>query len=94
MTYAVPVLPSEIVVRSTYNPGQIKAVYVVNTLGKKVKVWKGKLDKKAECPLDLVIDVTDIEVAVDTVIVQIDQSKLDLGWTEIDAVELTGLTTP
>lgn len=93
VSFTTPVIPELVVVRSTYNPGQITSVSVIDIDGNATQIYGAKASSTSECPLDLEIEVADVTVPVDQVVIEVDQKqKLGLGWTEIDAVELVGLS--
>jgi hypothetical protein len=86
--YDQAVVPSRIVIYESYNPGAVFYVEVRDQFaGGAFQVYEGNAALDPECPHQLVIDVTSVPVGVNVVEISMDQSY---GWTEIDAVELTG----
>lgn len=91
LTYAKPVIPSAVRISMNYNPNQIVSVEVVDTDGAATSIY-ASAPVAADCPSLFEIPVTGVVDPVSTVRVTVDQSILGLGWTEIDAVELVGVT--
>ncbi len=86
--YTQSVIPSSIVIHQTYNPGAIISVKVRDQfVDKWYEVYDGKATLAPDCPLPLLIQVTDVPGVVSMVEISVDQS---LAWTQIDAVELIG----
>jgi len=88
--YPVAVIPSEIRVFQTYNPGQVVKLEVKGPSGQSTVIYEGAPTASDACPVEGYIQNLDVGFPVDTVLVTIDQSKLGIGWAEIDAVELVG----
>jgi hypothetical protein len=93
LTYATPVIPTGINIYQSYNPSQVIEVDLIDTDGTTYTAWQGSPKKVSTCP-DLMTITFDKkqEMLVEKVIVIVDQSILGLGWTEIDAVELVGIS--
>ena len=91
LTYATPVVPTEITIYQSYNPSQVVEVDVITTDGVSYPIWIGAPKLVAGCPnlLTLPVDLEG-EIFVQKVRVVIDQSMLGTSWNEIDAVELVG----
>jgi hypothetical protein len=88
--YDQAVVPTRIVIYETYNPGAVFYVEVRDQFaGGAFQVYEGNAALNPECPHQLVIHVKDVPVGVNVVEISVDQSY---DWTEIDAVELTGVT--
>jgi hypothetical protein len=92
LTYATPVIPTEINIHQSYNPSQVVEVDLIDTAGTTYTAWQGSPKPISTCP-DLMTITFDKkqEMLVEKVVVIIDQSILGLGWNEIDAVELVGI---
>jgi hypothetical protein len=92
LTYATPVIPTEINIYQSYNPSQVVEVDMIDTAGTTYTAWQGSPKKISTCP-DLMTITFDEkqEMLVEKVVVIVDQSILGLGWNEIDAVELVGI---
>ncbi|MEI8082197.1 MAG: hypothetical protein WCI74_10175, partial [Actinomycetes bacterium] len=88
LKYKTPVIPSQIDVFESYNPGYVTSV-VVSGSGQKATVYTAKVEKTTQCPKTLTIPVTDVPFPINTIAVTVDQTTLD-NWAEIDAVRLTG----
>jgi hypothetical protein len=91
LTYATPVVPTEINIYQSYNPSQVVEVDVISPDGVTYTVWTGTPELVEFCPdlMTITIDL-DEEIVAQKVIVVIDQSVLNTSWNEIDAVELVG----
>jgi len=85
------VLPSEINVYQTYNPGSITRVELTNTDDSVVLAVPDSADPPGNtpCPGVFTLDVSNFDVPVNGVILYFDQS-IGGSWNEIDAVELVG----
>ncbi len=89
LEYAVPVIPTEINIYETYNPGAVVRVDVTDVPGNTVTIYEADPVVEETCPLVLSISVTGIDYPVVGVTVYVDQTNHP-GWNEIDAVELVG----
>ncbi|MFZ5881526.1 MAG: hypothetical protein ACOY0R_19340 [Chloroflexota bacterium] len=91
LTYATPVVPTEINIYQSYNPSQVVQVDVISPDGITYTVWTGTPEFVEFCPdlMTITIDL-DEEILAQKVVVIIDQSVLKTSWNEIDAVELVG----
>ena len=89
--FAEPVVPSQINIYQTYNPGSIYKVEVSNTSGGWPMTLPNSEDPPGNtpCPGIFSIDVEDITTPVDRVTIYLDQT-IGGSWNEIDAVELIG----
>lgn len=92
LSYTTAVVPSEIHIYQTYNPGAITSVLVANATTGFVAEIPNSADPKGNtpCPGVFVLKVSDVAEAIDTVIITLDQT-LTGNWNEIDAVELVGI---
>jgi hypothetical protein len=89
VSFATPVVPTEISIRETYSPGFINRVEVKDERGLYHTVWEGTPGAVEQCPRVLTIPVSGVDVRVNVVRINLDQR--DGGdWNEIDAVELVG----
>ncbi|NPV67006.1 MAG: hypothetical protein HPY64_07670 [Anaerolineae bacterium] len=96
--YATPVIPTQINIYQTFNPGAIVLVEVLPADGSApIPVFRG-YDLTTACPGVLTVDVgATVEpvvppgggAPVDTVRITLDQALIN-NWNEIDAVELVG----
>jgi hypothetical protein len=91
LTYEVPVLPSQISIYQTYNPGSIIRVEVSNSSTEETAELFNSADEpgNTDCPGVFVLEVEAIDFPIDTVTIYLDQT-IGGGWNEIDAVELVG----
>jgi len=90
LTYELAVIPTQIVIFETYNPGAVSLVEVVDEGGNLLPVYEAAPSVVEQCPFVIVIDVKDVNVPVDKVRLTIDQTGRS-GWDEIDAVQLDGI---
>jgi hypothetical protein len=89
VSFATAVVPTEINIRETYSPGFIARVEVKDERGIYHTIWEGTPGAVEQCPRVLTIPVTGVDVRVNSVRINLDQS--DGGYyNEIDAVELVG----
>lgn len=90
--YDTPVYAVEVVIYQTYNPNQVVQVELISTEGEYVTVYEGAPTAVDDpCPFVMTIPA-DGDILADGVRVTLDQSQLGLGWNEIDAVELYGMS--
>ncbi|MCC7360498.1 MAG: hypothetical protein IT317_13530 [Anaerolineales bacterium] len=88
--YSTPVVPTEINIYESYNPGQVVAVELIGADGSEETVYSSDPQKIETCPAVLSIAV-ETELEIVGVRVHVDQSVLKT-WNEIDAVELVGVS--
>jgi hypothetical protein len=91
LDYQTPVIPTQINIYQTYNPGAIVAVEVINSVTDESAFLPNSTDPigNTPCPGVFTVDVTDVTFEVDRVAIYLDQSLTE-NWNEIDAVELVG----
>jgi len=90
--YETPVYPTEINIVQTYNPDQVSQVDLIDMEGVFITVYTQETEQVDDlCPYTLSILVDQSDVLAQGVRITIDQSVLDLGWNEIDAVEIVGI---
>ncbi len=89
LQYADPVIPQEIHIYETFNPGSIVKVEVVSTVSEYITVWEGPPGAVEICPRVFVVKVRDVDAPVSGVRITLDQSVIN-DWNEIDAVKLIG----
>lgn len=87
--FAKAVIPTQINIYESYNPGSIVRIEVRDTSGSFHTIWEGTPSYVSTCPRIFTININTISFKVDAVLITIDQSVL-LDWDEIDAVELVG----
>jgi len=93
LTYSDAVVPTEINIYQTYNPGAIVGVQVSNTLTGFTLDIPNSADPvgNTPCPGVFTLDVAElVPQSIDSVTIILDQS-LTGSWNEIDAVELVGV---
>lgn len=92
LTYATPVVPTEINIHINYNPSQITEIQVIDVNYDFYTVIETSPEYVEACPdlYQITIEL-DEEIYVTGVRILLDQSILGMGWTEIDAVELVGM---
>lgn len=95
LTFETAVYVQEIHIYQTYNPDQVVLVELRTPEGEYVSVYETiplSITDYA-CPYVLFIPL-DGSVIADGVRVTVDQSQLNVGWNEIDAVQLIGPAAP
>jgi hypothetical protein len=93
LTYSNAVVPTEINIYQTYNPGAIIGVQVSNTLTGFTLNIPNSADPvgNTPCPGVFTLDVAGlVPQSIDSVTIILDQ-RLTGSWNEIDAVELVGV---
>ena len=88
--FAKAVVPTMVNIHVSYNPGQVTMVQVIDTAGTATVIYKKAPKAISTCPYVMSIPVTGVTNPVNRVRITVNQSRLDLGWTEIDAVQLVG----
>lgn len=92
--FDIPVIPTQINVYQTYNPGSIIGIDVTTVDGEVIEVTNSADPLgNTECPGVFSLDIIGADVQIDTVTIHLDQS-IGGSWNEIDAVELVGSTSP
>ncbi|PKO00886.1 MAG: hypothetical protein CVU42_01875 [Chloroflexi bacterium HGW-Chloroflexi-4] len=93
LIYDIPVSPTEINIYQSYNPSQVVEVDIIDLNGEAWIAWSGEPEYVENCP-DLMTITLELDdpLYIDRVVVYIDQSVLQTGYNEIDAVELVGMT--
>jgi hypothetical protein len=92
LQYAVPVNPTELVIYQSHNPSQVVEIQFIDVTGETWMLWYGDPQEVAYCPHVWTHTIELNEVFyTDTVVIFVDQSAVDWGWVEIDAVELVGV---
>jgi hypothetical protein len=92
LTFDAAVIPTQINIYQTYNPGSIIAVEVANSSTGESFSLSDSADPPGNtpCPGVFSLDVLGAETPVDTVTIYLDQT-IGGSWNEIDAVELVGI---
>lgn len=88
--YPQPVYAVEVNIRQTYNPDQIVLVDLIDMQGGFVPVYTAQPRRSEACPYILSIPTAFSGVLAQGVRITIEQSIFNLGWNEIDAVEIVG----
>jgi hypothetical protein len=92
LSYSIPVIPVEINIYETYNPGTVYLVEVIDEAGRAHEVWsEGPSLAESPCPAVTSISTVGVTYPITGVIIHVDQTAYN-DWAEIDAVELVGLT--
>jgi len=92
VSFAQPVIASQINIYQTFNPGAIVEVDVGSSSNPdKVLPLPNSADPvgNTACPGIFSLDVTGLDTPIDFIVIYIDQSKTQ-NWDEIDAVQLVG----
>ena len=92
--YAQPVVPTQINIYESYNPGAVVRVTVADdNNANSAVVYEADPQIAVTCPRVLTVDISTVAFAVQRVTIEIDQTNHS-GWNEIDAVELVGIGLP
>ena len=91
LKYETPVYPAEINVHMNFNPSQVVEIQIIDVNGKAYTVIEADPEIVPYCPdvYTITLELTK-KILVDRVKIIVDQRVLDVGWNEIDAVELVG----
>jgi len=90
--FDVPVYATEINIIQTYNPDQVVEVELIDVDGEYISVYDQEPTAVEDpCPYTLSLEGDPTDYLVRGVRITVDQSILELGWNEIDAVELVGV---
>ena len=88
--YDIPLVPSEVNIYESHTPSQVVNVEMLDTSGSYHQIYTAEPDMKGDCPYVLSIPVEGADYQAVGVRITVDQTKLDLPWDEIDAVEMVG----
>ncbi len=88
--YENAVIPGQVNIYQTYNPGQIVKVELLDNNGKYHEIYSAQAAKSGQCPATLEIQVQNADYKAVAVKITVDQSVLK-SWAEIDAVELVSV---
>jgi hypothetical protein len=90
--FTTPVYPTEIRILQSYNPDQVVQVELIDMQGQFITMYTSQPRQvDSPCPYELSIPVSRNDILVQGVHITINQSVLELGWNEIDAVEIAGI---
>jgi hypothetical protein len=90
--FAQPVIPTQINIHQSFNPGSIVMIDVGNTEDRDRVLPlddSADLPGDTDCPGVFSFNVEGVDVPIDFVVIYVDQSITE-DWNEIDAVELVG----
>lgn len=89
--YDTPVIPTELVIYQSLNPSQVVEIQLVDTDGEAWLLWYGEPEAVSDCP-DMWTHTIELEEVfyAKSIVIFVDQGKMDWGGVEIDAVELVG----
>jgi hypothetical protein len=90
VSFDTPVVPTTVKIYLSYNPGQVSLVQVVDINGKSTVIYKKSPRRISQCPYVMTLPVKGVTAPVDAVRITVNQGRLKLGWTEVDAVQLVG----
>jgi hypothetical protein len=91
LTYAQPVIPTQIVIHQSFQAGAVSLVEVLDEVGKATTVYTATPAILSQCPYNLEIEVKNVHSLVRSVRITIDQTNHN-GRNLIDAVQLIGLS--
>jgi hypothetical protein len=89
LTYGKAIVPKEVHVHETYNPGALFKVTAFDPAGREVIAWEGSDPTPAGSGLGMSKVATSVNFATNRIRVYVD-SRIVTGWNEIDAVALVG----
>jgi hypothetical protein len=89
LTYAQPLLVTEVHVYQTFGRGAVSRVTLIDVEGTPQIVWEGQ-DVVEPCPGALVVRMEATATRMAKVRIDLDESRTGM-WNQIDAVELLGL---
>jgi hypothetical protein len=90
LTYDTPVVPKQIEIHQSFNPGAITQVEVASqSAGQSQIVYQADPAVVNTCPFTLVVQVNGIDSKIDEITITVDQTNHN-GRDEVDAVELIG----
>jgi hypothetical protein len=87
LEYEKAVLPKEVVIHETYNPGAVNRVTAFKLDGEEVEVWKGKDPTPTDKPSGVSVIPLKIDFRTNRIRIHLDSKNVP-GWNEIDAVGL------
>ena len=87
--FDTPVVPSQINIYETYNPGSIVKVELRDEAGSFHTIYEASPTPVETCPRTLTLDINFIDFKVTSIVISLDQSVLK-NWNQIDAVEMVG----
>ncbi len=90
--FDTPVIATEINIYQSYNPTQVAEVYVIDPKGEEFLILVRDPQYLDVCPDLMTITVEGVDFPIVGLRLVVDQSVLGVGWNEIDAVELVGIT--
>lgn len=93
VSFETPVIPTEVNIYQTYNPGAIVQIDVANSDNPDLVLpIEDSADEpgNTKCPGVFTLDLSDVDEPIDMVVIYLDQ-ELTGNWNEIDAVELVGV---
>jgi len=90
VSFDIPLIPIEINIYESHTPTQVVKVELLDTSGNYHEIYRATPVQQGNCPYVLSIVVEDVDYQAVKVKITVDQSKLDLPWDEIDAVQMVG----
>jgi hypothetical protein len=89
--FAEPVIPLQVIIHESYNPGFVTQVRLVDVFGNTPIVYQANPQLAGECPRSLTVHIPLNTAAprAGAVIISLDQTTAP-SWAQIDAVELVG----
>ena len=91
VTFATPMIPAQINIYETYNPGSITSIDLIPANGSKPIPVANSADTGTACPGIFSVKTT-ANTLINAVAIHLDQTK-SVSWDEIDAVEMIGVPT-
>jgi hypothetical protein len=87
LDYEKPVIPTQIDVHETYNPGALERVAIFNEAGQEITVWQGNDPTPAGSPRGVSSVPVSANFKTSRVKIYLDSPRVQ-GWNEIDTVGL------
>jgi len=85
------VTPTELAIFESYNPGYVTRVEMTDLLGETHVIYEGLPQPRIDCSSPLRIAIPDAGFQSNIVTIYLDRTGAGVLWTQIDAVELTGI---
>jgi hypothetical protein len=93
LTYSTPVIPTQVIIYQTNNPGAITGIELILADGSGTIAVPDSADPRTDCPAVFIVNLPADTAPVNGVIITIDQT-ITGERNEIDAVELVGKPAP
>ncbi len=92
--FATPVYAYAVNIHEVYNPDQVVSVELLDASDNAYEIYSAEPIVYDICPMVLELSFEMTEFLVNGVRIHLDQSVTEMGWNEIDAVEIIGMVDP